>query len=103
MHEEFLKESEGSLQGERSVPELHCCSISSWGGGMPQVVSGCVRDKLLGTSYTIILLTLHGLRGIHCYQRRLYLSYQLIDGQVCLSYFERQFLTFPQFFDIFPS
>lgn len=45
---------------------------SSHGGGMPQVVSGCVRDKLLETltSYTIILLTLHELRCIHCYREK---------------------------------
>lgn len=31
LRKEFLRESEGSLQGRRSVPKLHCCSISHRG------------------------------------------------------------------------
>lgn len=31
MRKEFLRESEGTLQGERSVPKLHCCNTSHGG------------------------------------------------------------------------
>ena len=52
LHKEFLRESEGSLQSERSMPKLHCCSSQSWRGirEIPQVVSGDVRDKLHTTA-----------------------------------------------------
>lgn len=31
MRKEFQRESEGNLQGERSMPKLHCCNISHGG------------------------------------------------------------------------
>lgn len=53
LRKEFLRESEGSLQGRRSVPKLHCCSISHRGESEKShrwlvEMSGTVFTPLLG-------------------------------------------------------
>lgn len=55
MHKEFLRESEGSLQGETSMPKLHCCNISH-GGESEKSHRWLV--EMSGTSFTPLLETL---------------------------------------------
>lgn len=56
LHKEFLKESEGRLQGEPSVPKLHCCNISHGGGESEKSRRWLV--EMSGTSFTPLLETL---------------------------------------------
>lgn len=67
LRKEFLRESEGSLQGERSMPKLHCCNISHGGGirEVPQVVSGDVRRKCCKHSHRT--LSERGQCSRHCW------------------------------------
>lgn len=52
MHKEFLRESEGSLQDETSMPKLHCCNISHGEKSHRWLV------EMSGTSFTPLLETL---------------------------------------------
>lgn len=62
LYKEFLRESEGNLQGERSMPKLHCCYISH-GGKSERARRWLV--EMSGTSFstpleTFTLCTLDG-------------------------------------------
>lgn len=50
MRKEFLRESEGTLEGERSVPKLHCCNISH--GGESEKSHRCLVE-MSGMSLTL--------------------------------------------------
>lgn len=66
LRKEFLRESEGSLQGRHSVPKLHCCSISHRGDPEKShrwlvEMSGTVFTPLLGV---LRLDTVRGLKWL---------------------------------------